>query len=197
MTSPHLIFNDELTWHDRQRWHEALSLLRYLFSHHNSDLCEMNRLAMALRQNIDAVDHFIQQNTAQVCPDCQKVCCINKHGYYDYQDLIYIVSLGLMPPLYRQGIVDTAPCQFLSQCGCVIERSIRPFRCNWHFCSSLIAFMASGPARPLRKFTLQFKVLQALRQEMIDFFFDILSRDSNRHFLEKWTMETANDYLVR
>jgi len=182
MTSPRLILNDELTWHDRERWDEALSLLRNLFSH-NNDLDEIRRLAVALRRDIDAVDHFIQQNTAQVCPDCQKVCCINRHGYYDYQDLIYITALGNAPPLYGEGIVDTAPCQFLSKYGCAIERSIRPFRCNWHFCTDLIAFMSSGPAKPLRAFNLQFRELQLLRQEMTDFFFDILSRDSNQNLL--------------
>jgi hypothetical protein len=121
MTGPHLILNDELTWHDRGKWNEAVSLLRDFFSHHKSDRSEMNRLAMALKGQIDAVDHFIQLNTAQVCPDCQKVCCINRHGYYDYQDLIYITALGLTPPLYGEGIVDTAPCQFLSEYGCAID----------------------------------------------------------------------------
>ncbi len=180
MIRPHLLLNNELVWHHRKTWDDAVSLLRDLFGHHNSELSEMGRLAMTLRDHIDAVDHFIQQKTAQVCPDCQKVCCINKHGYYDYQDLIYITALGLTPPLYGEGIVDTAPCQFLSECGCAIERSIRPFRCNWHFCTDLIAFMSTGPAKPLREFNLQFKELQALRQEMIDYFFDILSRDTDR-----------------
>ncbi len=180
MIRPHLLLNNELVWHDRKKWDEAVSLLRDLFAHHNSELSKMGCLAMALRGHIDAVDHFIQQNTAQVCPDCQKVCCINRHGYYDYQDLIYITALGLTPPLYGEGIVDTAPCQFLSECGCAIERSIRPFRCNWHFCTDLMVFMSSGPAKPLREFNLQFKELQALRQAMIDYFFDILSRDTDR-----------------
>jgi hypothetical protein len=40
--------------------------------------------------------------------------------------------------------------------------------------------MSAGPAKPLREFNLQFKELQALRQEMIDYFFDILSRDRDR-----------------
>jgi hypothetical protein len=181
MPSQHLILNDKLTWHDRERWDEALSLLENLFYHHNSDLYGMRRMAIYLRGNIDTVDHFIQQNTAQVCPACQEVCCINKHGYYDYQDLIYITALGLTPPLYREDIVDTAPCQFLAKYGCGIERSIRPFRCNWHFCTGLIAFMSSGPAKPLREFNLQFKKLQALRQEMIELFFAILLRESARN----------------
>ncbi len=175
MSVRHPILNDSLTWHDRAKWDEALSMISVLFSKRNGDLSEVRRIAKSLRTSIDAVDGFIQINTAQVCPGCMKVCCINKHGYHDYQDLVYITSLGLKPPPYREGIEDTAPCQFLSECGCTIERSIRPFRCNWHFCSELIAFMNAGPAKPLREFNLKFKELQALRQEMIDHFFGILS----------------------
>ncbi|HTZ18794.1 MAG TPA: hypothetical protein VMB78_10190 [Dissulfurispiraceae bacterium] len=166
--------NDALTWHDKKMWAEALSMLAGVFSRRNGDVHEIRDLALSLRRKIDAVDGFIQANTAQVCPGCRKVCCINKHGYYDHQDLIYISALGLKPPPYREGISDTDPCQFLSEYGCTIDRSIRPFRCNWHFCNELIDHMNAGPAKPLREFNLQFRELQALRQEMTDHFFRVL-----------------------
>ncbi len=176
MALRHPILNDDLTWHDRKSWDEALSLITQLFGRRTVDLMEIRRMTLALKSKIDGVDLFIQENTAQVCPDCRKVCCINKHGYYDHQDLVYITALGLAPPRYREGIEDTAPCQFLSETGCRIERSLRPFRCNWHFCSELIAFMNSGPAKPLREFNDKFRELQALRQEIADRFFLILQK---------------------
>ena len=175
MALRHLLLNDDLSWHDRKRWYEALSLITTLFEHSNSDLASVERIAFELSSKIEGVDRFIQDNTAQVCPDCRKVCCINKHGYYDHQDLVYITALGHTPPIYREGIEDAAPCQFLSETGCRIERSLRPFRCNWHFCSELIAFMNSGPARPLREFNNSFQKLQTLRQEMADRFSLILT----------------------
>jgi hypothetical protein len=175
MALRHQLLNDDLIWHDRKRWYEALSLITNLFERHKGELAEVERIALALRNKIDGVDRFIQENTAQVCPDCRKVCCINKHGYYDHQDLIYITALALTPPQYGAGIEDVAPCQFLSETGCGIERSLRPFRCNWHFCSELIAFMNSGPPKPLREFNNKFRELQSLRQEMADRFFLILT----------------------
>jgi len=174
----HAVLNDDLTWHDNDKWNEALSLLRILSGHELDSLIRIREMAAALRGKIDDVDSFIQENTAQVCPACRKVCCINKHGYYDYQDLIYITALGLGPPSYGEGIDDTEPCQFLRETGCLIERSIRPFRCNWHFCSELIAFMNSGPAKPLREFNDKFRELQALRQAISDAFFSIVSKSS-------------------
>ena len=153
-------------------------MISLLFEHRNGDLMGTRRMALALRSKIYGVDLFIQENTAQVCPDCRTVCCINKHGYYDHQDLIYISALGLLMPMYREGVEDTAPCQFLSETGCRIERSIRPFRCNWHFCSELITFMNSGPAKPLREFNNRFRELQAMRQEMADQFFQLLPKNT-------------------
>jgi len=174
MGSHHHLLNSELTWHNREMWDEAVSYLELLFRRRNGGLSQISNTASSLRNRIDAVDAFIQVNTAAVCPDCRKVCCINKHGYHDYQDLIYLASLGLKPPHYRNGIGDADPCQFLSEFGCTIDRALRPFRCNWHFCSELINHMNAGPAKSLREFNLQFKELQALRQEMVDIFSNLL-----------------------
>jgi hypothetical protein len=179
MSRLNLILNDNLSWHDRNRWNNALSLLRDLFNSSQGALSQTCLHAHTLKEQIDAVDHFIQKSTSQVCPECQKVCCINRHGYYDYQDLIYITALGLTPPRYRDGIEDTDPCQFLSDSGCTIARSLRPFRCNWHFCPELIDSMSAGPAKPLREFNLQFQKLQAIRHTMLDLFFDAISHENN------------------
>ncbi|MGO9953066.1 MAG: hypothetical protein ACLPN1_12775 [Dissulfurispiraceae bacterium] len=153
-------------------------MITILFEQQDRGTQEIRRIALNLKDKIYSVDRFIQTNTSRVCPNCRKVCCINKHGYFDYQDLIYIVALGLTQPVYGEGFEDAGPCQFLSEAGCRIERSLRPFRCNWHFCSELIANMNEGPARSLRKFNNKFQELQSLRQEMVDQFFRILSKRS-------------------
>jgi hypothetical protein len=175
MSSRHHLLNENLAWHDRKKWNDALSLLKDFCKHHRQELAEIGDTAMELKNMIDSVDRYIQENTSRVCPDCRKVCCINRHGYYDYLDLIYVTLLGLTPPNYGDNIEDTAPCQFLSSAGCRIQRSLRPFRCNWHFCSELIVFMNAGPARNLREFNNSFRELQALRREMAEQFFMVLS----------------------
>ncbi|HMK55611.1 MAG TPA: hypothetical protein VK448_03125 [Dissulfurispiraceae bacterium] len=174
MPSLHPILNSQLTWHDSKSWNEALLLINRAFVQNMEGLSEVVHIAGELRKEIDSVDGFIQKNTAKICPNCRKVCCINKHGYYDHHDLIYITALGLKPPAYGSGIKDTEPCQFLCATGCTIDRSIRPFRCNWHFCSELIDFMNSGPAKPLRAFNERFRALQTLRHEMVERFFEVI-----------------------
>jgi len=126
--------------------------------------------AMLLKNSIETIDAFIQERTAEVCPHCRNVCCINKHGYYDNADLIYIQALGVAPPAYKEDVRDTDCCQFLSAAGCTIERSLRPFRCNWYFCSALLKTMEDGAAKSYRQFIQEFQKVIELKKTVLDTF---------------------------
>lgn len=126
--------------------------------------------AIAIKGAINSIDGFIQSCTTEVCPHCTKVCCINRHGYYDDEDLIYIVSLGKTPHAYKDGLSDTEPCQFLSSQGCKIPRYLRPFRCNWYFCIPLIGFMKQQRGADYRAFSRRMQEAIDLRAELIEIF---------------------------
>ncbi|MDI6800600.1 MAG: hypothetical protein QMD01_00890 [Thermodesulfovibrionales bacterium] len=166
--------NSELSWLDRKKWDRAIHLLEIFSSEHHEELAHVKDLARTIKYSIDKIDSFIQQNTAVICPNCQKVCCINRHGFYDYEDLVYIYALGLKLPVYKEGMKDTEPCQFLSEYGCTIERAIRPFRCNWYFCSALLEHIEQGSAKPYRIFIKQLNEILDLRKEMLNEFVRIL-----------------------
>lgn len=170
------LLNDKLTRHNRKDWDRAVELLERFFRERVCDLVPVMEGAQAVREKIGEMDAFIQTNTAEICPQCLNICCINTHGYYDYQDLIYIYALGLRGPVYREGIKDTDPCQFIAGTGCTIARPLRPFRCNWYFCNPLLAHIENGPARPYREFIALFHDVIALRKEMLDEFFRVLSQ---------------------
>jgi hypothetical protein len=134
---------------------------------------------------------FIEQNTHAVCPHCVSVCCINRHGRYEEDDLRYLHAAGLTPvPLdgadyaasisctFKDGVAtascssapidDAAPCIRLGREGCTLPRALRPFRCNWYFCIPLLEHMSGGPQRPYRRFMALFGELVTLRGEMLD-----------------------------
>jgi hypothetical protein len=50
-------------------------------------------LADELKQAYDTVSPFIDKHTAVVCPECKKVCCIDKHSRYDSDDIMFMESL--------------------------------------------------------------------------------------------------------
>lgn len=168
------LLNCELSWHNRKNWNEAIRLLKAFSEERHQEFAHIRDMAKTIRYRIVEIDPFIQQNTSAVCPSCENVCCINKHGYYDYEDLIYIHALGLTVPIYKEGVSDTDPCQFLSRCGCTIERSIRPFRCNWYFCNALLVHIENGPAKPCRTFIKKLDEIVNLRKKMLDAFFKAL-----------------------
>ena len=161
---------DILLWHDREKWVRFTAFLNQCFTRHGEELCEAVEHAHTLSSLMAEVSPFIQQNTAAVCPACEKFCCVNRHGYYDHRDLIYIFALGLRHPDYREGLEDAGPCQFMSGSGCTLERSVRPFRCNWYFCAALLAHMENGPARPYREFVDRFREIVDIRSKMLEAF---------------------------
>lgn len=168
------LLNSGLSWHDKEKWDKAVHLTEKFFIDNPGDMAFVTEKALNARGLIDGIDPFMQQSTSEVCPQCEKVCCMNRHGYYDYEDIIYIYALGLKPPAYKKNITDTAPCQFISGLGCTIERSLRPNRCNWFFCNDLIEHMENGPAKSYREFLDSYNDAIYNRKKMLDRFFRIL-----------------------
>lgn len=174
------LLTPELSWHDRGRWDLTAGLMAQLFSQRREPLGSVIGSALAVREATDRLSPFVQAHTSAVCPECERVCCVNKHGYYDHEDLIYVFSLGLDVPRYREGLSDTAPCQFIGSTGCTLPRSVRPFRCNWYFCMTLVRHMEDGPGRPYRAFVSDFEDLLAWRNEMIRQFYRGLENEISR-----------------
>ncbi len=157
----------DISWRDTAQWDAAIQELSGFFRS-GSHKCNAARVAAErVRDLIDAVDPFIQQQTAVICPGCVNVCCIDRHGSFDLHDLVYAFSLNLPIPRYERHRGETDPCQFLNPTGCRLPRHERPFRCTWHFCEALIAHMQTLPAKQARAFHAAFAELQRQRSEML------------------------------
>ena len=128
------------TTHNRAIYH-----LKEIFRKHSQELQNVKDIAEKIKDGIERISPFIQQNTETVCPACKEVCCIRKHGYYNYEDLVYLHALGLRLPEYKFGGEDSDPCRFLSKSGCSLERPFRPSGCNWYFCDPLLGQIEKKP----------------------------------------------------
>jgi hypothetical protein len=146
---------DIILLHDYSRrdaitYNETILSLKELFSLHHCELGKITGFARKIQDGLQVIDTFIRQANQSVCPGCRDVCCINKHGYYTGEDLIYLSALGLEPPAPVFGRNDTDPCPYLLETGCSIERPQRPSQCNWYFCDSLLDYME--PREAYREF---------------------------------------------
>jgi hypothetical protein len=134
---------------DRKVYNQTILHVEEVFRRHSCELDKVRKLAGDIRLGIEKISLFIQSATAVICPSCKNVCCISKHGYFNYEDIIYLTALGLKPPAFESSGNDSDPCRFLSETGCSMERSVRPSGCNWYFCDSLLDRMEADPAYPV------------------------------------------------
>jgi len=114
-------------------------------NHRSEEVEELKATAERIRMAVEKISPFIQQATQAVCPKCEDICCKSKHGYYNFEDLVYIHALGLKAPRHESGRADSDPCQFLSEKGCTMDRTVRPSGCNWYFCNALLDDMEEMP----------------------------------------------------
>ena len=121
-----------------------------------------------LKEAFKAVSPFIEKHTSVVCPECNKVCCIDKHGRYDKDDLVFIRSLGADThhDLPERG--ESEPCRYLNETGCSRQRWERPFRCTQFFCDPLLKSLENDNAKLYRAFVEYLQLLISVRQSLLE-----------------------------
>jgi len=124
-------------------------------------------IARELKGILDAVSPFIEKHTALICPLCEKVCCINKHGDHTKDDIYFLEALGIRVPSVEPERKDTDPCRFLAANGCSLDRWERPFRCTWFFCDPLLQSMKDN-GKAYREFVNSLNMLILVRQKLIE-----------------------------
>ncbi|MFC1769780.1 hypothetical protein ACFLZI_01830 [Nitrospirota bacterium] len=132
---------------------------------------ELRTLVLEMRDAYDAVGPFIEEKNSDACPRCESVCCIDRHGTHDAEDLLFVAALSealgeTVKPLEPPKADDTEPCRHLGPKGCRIERWRRPYRCTWYFCDSLLTIMPEGNKRVYRQFISRLDNLKNLRHAL-------------------------------
>jgi hypothetical protein len=130
-----------------------------------SCLSNKEELAYELRQAFEAVSPFIEKHTLIVCPQCEDVCCIDKHGRYDEDDILFLSALGV-EVVDSNGLKETDPCRYLTEKGCSLPRWRRPFRCTYFFCDTLLRSLEGDDAKFYRAFVDYLQCLIYLRQRL-------------------------------
>lgn len=126
-------------------------------------------LSNELKSAFSAVSPFIEKHTSIVCPVCEKVCCIDKHGRYESNDLVFLRPLGVDIHHNPSEREETDPCRFLNEKGCSRERWQRPFRCTFFFCDALLKSLEDDNAKLYRAFVAFLQHLVYVRQKLLDY----------------------------
>jgi hypothetical protein len=137
---------------------------------HSDRIEEIRDLATSLYEAMESLGCIIQQHTEIICPECKTVCCIDRHSFHSFEDIVYIFALGEKLPQHLFGMEDFLPCRFLGKNGCTISRHLRPYRCSWYFCSPLLEHIGQLPIRDYRRFISLLQDITCRRQNLIQKF---------------------------
>ncbi|MBL7032140.1 MAG: hypothetical protein ISR97_03040 [Nitrospira sp.] len=128
---------------------------------------DSKQLADDLRDAYKMVSPFIEKHTAIVCPDCESVCCKDKHGRYDDNDLIYLGALEVDIPVDMPGLKDAGPCRNMTGIGCSLDRWMRPYRCTFFFCNALLKSIEEDDSKLYRAFMVFFEHMVSSRRILL------------------------------
>ncbi len=129
---------------------------------------ESRKLAEELKETFIVLSPFIEKHASVVCPDCEDVCCKDKHGRYDKYDIAFLTALGEYVPQDTIEREEAGPCRYMSDTGCSLERWIRPYRCTFFFCNQLMNSMENDNAKMYRAFRSYLEHLVSVRQKLLD-----------------------------
>lgn len=129
---------------------------------------DLKERALELKEAFRAVSPFIEKHTSIVCPECEQVCCVDKHGIYDKNDIVFIEALGGTGPYDIADRQETDPCRFLNDAGCSRERWMRPFRCTHFFCDPLLKSLEKDNAKLYRAFLEYLQCLVSTRNNLLE-----------------------------
>jgi len=133
----------------------------------NSTAEGRKEIASQLKEAFKTISPFIEKHTAIVCPECETVCCADKHGRYDSNDLLFHEALGADIMEFPPGREEHDACRFIGDTGCCLERWMRPYRCTFFFCNTLLKSLETDNAKLYGAFIDYFQYLVSLRKELI------------------------------
>ena len=125
-------------------------------------------LAIDIKEAFKTVSPFIEKHTAIVCPDCNHLCCKDKHGRHDQDDIKFLKAINEAVPPAQPDRNESGPCRYMSEKGCSLERYLRPFRCTHFFCNPLLKSLENDNAKLYRAFVEYLQYLIALRQKLLE-----------------------------
>ncbi len=118
-----------------------------------------------LKKTFLSLEPYFQRYTEKICKKCPTPCCVNRHGFPDFEDLIVFNALSQPVISFDFNKKDTAPCQFLGRGGCTLERCARSYRCTWYFCDKVFEIFETEDKEAFKRF--EHLLVQLGQQRMV------------------------------
>lgn len=168
----------ELTLKDLNGLKRAKCQIDAIFSKKKFPILEMIEIGKRLKDDYLRLEPILKRFTEKFCASCKNPCCVNRHGFPDFEDLVVQRCLGIKSRAYEKGLKDTGTCQFLGPKGCVLERFERSYRCTWYFCDKVMDEFQKIAPKEFLSFEEVMRDLSRDRQRILEIF----QIEWNNHF---------------
>lgn len=124
----------ERSWLHGYDWQKVREAILGVSEGWEGQLKDARRVACEIHELYGDISRDLERVSQKICPDCRDVCCRHATVWYDIKDLLYIYCYsGELPEkqIYRR---DDGSCCCLTESGCTLDRSLRPFICTWYIC---------------------------------------------------------------
>jgi hypothetical protein len=153
-TAPHLEKTEESSLYrqpmsDRQ-WQENLAVLKTRIGRLDQRL--VHEATGAIHAAYDWLEPLMVSYCEITCPACSDVCCQATRVFFNHTDLLVILALGLDPPPGQTRPRASEPCRYLTQAGCSLKRTVRPYVCVWYLCEAQMDLYREEPALTQRRY---------------------------------------------
>jgi hypothetical protein len=112
-----------------------------------------------------------RDGVAELCAQCEDVCCSRVQFLFDEKDTIYQKLSGRKPPRRREG-THTRGCRFLTAAGCSLEPRARPFTCHRYICPALGRAMAGHDSALTDLLEQKFTAMDHLRSRLWELYLE-------------------------
>ncbi len=165
----------ELEYGDKKAYRNACSMIDTIFTSSLSDTRRLYELGSAIRIRFNELEPLLDRYTSGICAACHTGCCVNRHGFPDFEDLLVFKSLGLERVEFDSTLSEHGLCQFLGEKGCMLSRVQRSYRCTWFFCDDLLDRFELKHPRAFLDFCHRCGTLSRARNELLSWFRSLLA----------------------
>ncbi len=171
----------ELNLNDPDGLKSAKEKIKEILAQKPVSFLEMLRIGRDIRDEYSRLEPLLQEFTEGFCARCKDPCCVNRHGFPDFEDLVVQKCLGIRARTCEKGLKDTGPCQCLGPMGCVLNRLERSYRCTWYFCEEVLDEFQKRAPGEFMSFEEICEEISRDRQRILGIF----QNEWNNHFLKE------------
>ncbi|MEA2059338.1 MAG: hypothetical protein U9P10_02195 [Thermodesulfobacteriota bacterium] len=162
-------------WQSPREWTELVWALSHTSDKNQDRLGSAISLAGRIKKRLERVSSDLDLLCSSTCAACTDICCRKATVWYDFKDLLFVYFSGLNFP-ESQIIKKENSCPHLTEKGCILPRTARPFICTWYICPAQKKCLAlPGPPSPKNSMVTALEEIKQMRKKLEDEFIRAVS----------------------